>query len=115
MYRNWQGSAEGKEEGVGSARAVVYGVEGCKDMYKEGGPTDERGLGIVFPWYGLSCATGEEGGCGQLPIAVKSFRIDIGLEQDVCWDFAKQGGAVRVGSAVMGVVGVAAVVAWFGL
>lgn len=97
-----------------STRVNLYGGLDCSER----DPLDETGL---VDWYGLSCWSGVEGICDELPRGVASFAVlPVGTQstEGTCLVYAQLGagvGGLRPLRAVAGVLVGAVVAGWLAL
>ena len=108
LYR--QASHEREAMSYAPRRVNLYGGLDCTER----DPEDDQGL---LDWYGLSCGSGAEGICDDLPYRVASFAVlPVAEDEDGnCMVYAQLGagvGGLRRFEAVVSVVMGAVVVGW---
>lgn len=74
-------------------RVNLYGGENCTQK-------DPNSNTTLFPWYGFSCWSEDQGSCGTMPFRVASFYVFPAPRQEdqqgKCWVFAEEGAGTSV-------------------
>ncbi|KAF2649955.1 hypothetical protein K491DRAFT_609738, partial [Lophiostoma macrostomum CBS 122681] len=117
LYRQHNySSSEDSEPGRYADRKVnLYGGENCTEL----SPNKTTGL---YPWFGLSCWSEDEGSCGTIPYDIASFAVQPGPEDSdkdgTCMVFAEEGAATssyRSRQAISGALVSTAVAIWLAM
>ena len=109
-------SSEDSQPGHYADRKVnLYGDEKCTELI----PNETVGL---YPWFGLSCWSEDEGSCGTIPYNIASFAVQPGPEEDdkdgTCMVFAEEGAAtsnLRSRAAIFGAFASIFVALWLAM